>query len=192
MPLTPSPQPNLLPGAAGLRQAMRNLAAGVISVTTWCDGRPWALTVSSCCSVSLEPPTVLVCLLGRTVTARTIRAEGVFGLNILASDQTSVAELGAAPGTPKFIDVHCDQSLSDHVGSPVITGALVHLGCTLLRTFDVGDHAICVALVDRVTMLNTEKGPLIYAAQRYGDFAPKPGVMAYSLELGLTSHCAEW
>jgi flavin reductase ActVB len=180
------------PDPPALRHAMRNLATGVVSVTTWCDGRPWALTVSSCCSVSLEPPTVLVSLLGRSVTARCVRSEGLFGLNLLASDQIAVAELGAAPGTPKFIDVHCDRERTKTVHSPVIAGALAHLSCTLMEAVEVADHVICIALVDHVLLTNIGKSPLIYSAQRYGNFAPTPGAMAYSLELGLTSHCAEW
>lgn len=175
-----------------LRLAMRNLASGVVSVTTWNDGRPWALTVSSCCSVSLEPPTVLVSLLSRSVTARSVRSEGIFGLNLLGNDQVGVAEAGAAPGTPKFVDDHCDWERSGQVRTPVLAGSVAHLCCILLEAHEVADHVVCVALVDRVTLLNPGKGPLLYASQRYGQFVAKPGAMAYSLELGLTSHCAEW
>ena len=39
--------------------SMRALAAGVVTLATRFGGEPWGLTISWCCSVSLEPPQLL-------------------------------------------------------------------------------------------------------------------------------------
>ncbi|MGH2970263.1 MAG: flavin reductase family protein, partial [Solirubrobacteraceae bacterium] len=58
--------------AAAFKAAMRVLAGGVVMVTTRVDGRPWGLTISSCCSLSAEPPQLLVSLGSQTVTCREV------------------------------------------------------------------------------------------------------------------------
>src|SRR5690348_2681388 len=70
--------------------AMRALAAGVVIVTTRLDGRPWGLTISSCCSLSLEPPQLVVGLRSDTVSCQQILASGRFGVSILAADQKAL------------------------------------------------------------------------------------------------------
>jgi flavin reductase (DIM6/NTAB) family NADH-FMN oxidoreductase RutF len=47
---------------SAFREAMSLLAAAVVMVTTRIDGRPWSLTISSCCSVSVAPPMILISL----------------------------------------------------------------------------------------------------------------------------------
>ena len=48
--------------AEGFRAAMSRLAAGVVMVTCHVDDKPWGLTVSACCSVSMDPPLLPVSL----------------------------------------------------------------------------------------------------------------------------------
>jgi flavin reductase ActVB len=52
---------------AELKSAIGRLAGGVPLVTSWLDGRPWGLTMSAFCSVSIEPPRVLASLTTKTV-----------------------------------------------------------------------------------------------------------------------------
>jgi flavin reductase (DIM6/NTAB) family NADH-FMN oxidoreductase RutF len=54
------------------REAMSFLASGVVVVTASIDGRPWGMTVSSACPVSVDPPTMLVSLNTRTALARAV------------------------------------------------------------------------------------------------------------------------
>jgi flavin reductase (DIM6/NTAB) family NADH-FMN oxidoreductase RutF len=59
--------------ADGFRAAMSRLAAGVVMVTCHVDGKPWGLTVSACCSVSMDPLLLLVSLGSKTASARSVR-----------------------------------------------------------------------------------------------------------------------
>jgi flavin reductase (DIM6/NTAB) family NADH-FMN oxidoreductase RutF len=80
------------------KAAMRVLAAGVVMVTSRRDGRPWGLTISSCCSLTLDPPQMLVSLGSATVSCRSILEQRRFGISILAARQKELAQLGAAVG----------------------------------------------------------------------------------------------
>jgi flavin reductase (DIM6/NTAB) family NADH-FMN oxidoreductase RutF len=147
------------------RTALSTLPSGVVIVTTWLDGRPWGMTVSACCSISVEPPRVLVSLRQGSVTHDHVHEQGQLGINILGSDHKEVAELAARPGTPKFLDEHC--VAVEAGGVPQIRGALCHLACRVDETFPVGDHALVIAAVERLGGAAIGAEPLVYFDRGY-------------------------
>src|SRR5215471_13760757 len=81
-------------------ELMSAFPSGVAVVTTVDDGgRPLGLTCSSLCSVSLEPPLLLVCMDNRSRTLETILARRTFAVNLLHSGGREAADLfsGGAP-----------------------------------------------------------------------------------------------
>jgi steroid delta-isomerase-like uncharacterized protein len=154
-----------LPAVApeGFRRAMRLLAGGVAVVTTVVEDRPWGLTVSACCSLTADPPRVLVSLHSRTTSCRTIMDSGLFGVDLLGSDQVDVAQACSATGQPKFIDDRVDPGF-EHARSPVIAGALAHLDCKVTDAHGVGDHLLLIGLVQHTLSPRTheEITPLVY------------------------------
>ncbi|MBV8643533.1 MAG: flavin reductase family protein, partial [Candidatus Eremiobacteraeota bacterium] len=69
---------------------MRRFATGVAIVTTAHEGRIHGFTANAFASVSVEPPTVLVCV-NRVATAhRLISASQLFCVNILALEQRAL------------------------------------------------------------------------------------------------------
>lgn len=145
------------------RGAMRLLAGGVALVTTIVDGRPWGLTVSACCSLTADPPQVLVSLDSRTASCRAIVQDGSFGVDVLGSDQIGIAQQCSAHGRPKFIE----EAVAAGFGqsrSPVIAGALIHLDCELVDSHRVGDHMLLFGLVGAVVRPRGpgELAPLVY------------------------------
>jgi flavin reductase ActVB len=149
--------------ADAFRASMRLLAAGVVMVTTRVHEKPWGLTISSCCSISLEPPRLLVSLHRRTASCQAIVADGRFGVDVLSANQGALARHGAAPGAPKFIDEHCEDGTEQSL-SPMILGALCHLDCVVAEVFDGGDHAVILGAVHRVVHGKHAKRlrPLLY------------------------------
>ena len=145
------------------RASMRLLAGGVVMVTTRVNDKPWGLTISSCCSISLEPPRLLVSVARHTASCQAIVVDGRFGVDVLSAKQSPLARHGAASGAPKFIDEHCDEP-GEHSHSPMIVGALSHLDCAVSTIFDGGDHAIILGDVHHV--VHGEKAerrrPLLY------------------------------
>jgi flavin reductase (DIM6/NTAB) family NADH-FMN oxidoreductase RutF len=145
------------------KAAMRVLAAGVVMVTTWFEGRPWGLTISSCCSVTVEPPQILISLRSSSVSCREINRGRRFGVSILGARQKPLAELGAAVGVAKFIDDYCNDQ--EALRSPMIEGALYHLDCSVASTHSVGDHSVIIGRVLNVVFAPrgaTDRDPLLY------------------------------
>lgn len=155
------------------KNAMSALAGAVVMVTTYVDGRPWGLTISSCCSVTADPPQILISLRSDTVSCREITRAGGFGISMLSSDQRPVAELGAAVGTPKFVEDYCDGGDDVRTGPP-IAGALCHLSCSVSGSFEVGDHTVIVGQVDSVrTRREThDADPLLYFNRGFRELSP--------------------
>ncbi len=148
----------------GLREAMSGLAAGVCVVTTWVEGRPWGMAVSSCCSLSMRPALLLVCLENSRTATRAILEQQRFGVNILRADQEHVALRVSACGEPKFIDDFVLEGGA--VSTPKIGGVLSFLHCELYDAIAVGDHTIAIGEVADVT-LGYLADPLIYFRRRF-------------------------
>ncbi len=75
--------------------AMRNVANSVTVVTTNGHAGRFGATVSSFCSVSADPPTVLVCLNIEGQTAHAVAENGTFCVNVLPETEAETAKLFA-------------------------------------------------------------------------------------------------
>jgi flavin reductase ActVB len=147
------------------RTAMRSLPTGVVLVVVDFGEKPWAMTVSACCSLSATPPRLLVSLSRHTVTLREILQKRRFGVNILSSDQQALAEFGAAPGAAKFLAVEqLDARLARDRQFSYVYGALAYFECAVAAFYEVGDHEIVVADVEEVVMAEDGRPgtPLVY------------------------------
>jgi flavin reductase (DIM6/NTAB) family NADH-FMN oxidoreductase RutF len=167
---TDGPPAPAVPGHGdGFREAMRLLASGVVMVTTRLDGRPWGLTISACCSLSAEPPQILISLGSKTVTCRQVVATGQFGLSLLATRHRELAEAGAAPGVPKFVDDYCEDGDDPAERLPRVRGALYHLDCVVTDTREIADHTVIVGEVRHALSgaASGEADPLIYFDRTY-------------------------
>jgi flavin reductase (DIM6/NTAB) family NADH-FMN oxidoreductase RutF len=154
--------------------AMGQLPSGVVLVTVCVGGRPWGLTISSCSSLSAEPPQILISIGSRTVTCKEIVAGGRFGISVLGAEHREVATLGSATGVAKFVDEYCQACDSDGGEMPRVHDALYHLDCQLVAAHEHADHTVIVGGVDRAVAGPgaTVSDPLIYfdrAYRRIGD-----------------------
>jgi flavin reductase ActVB len=146
---------------------MSQLAAGVVMVTARVAGRPWGLTVSACCSVSMSPPLLLVSLQAQTALAKAVRSGGVFGVGILGEHQLDIARFGSTVGQPKFIERYCDASGETQVSStPIIADATAHIHCTVHKEVKAGDHLVFLGEVQQV-LLDGDAQPLVYHSKSY-------------------------
>lgn len=144
------------------RQALGQFASGVTVVATLdAEGRPQGLTVSAFCSVSLDPPLVLVCVDSRSETHGGFAASQLFGVSVLAEHQQDVSQ--------RFATLGPDKNTFDFArgpgGAPLVPGALAQLECRLFAAHDAGDHRIYVG---EVFSLAVNPGrPLLYHATGY-------------------------
>ncbi len=145
------------------RRALGQFASGVTVVTTRdAQGRPLGLTVSSFCSVSLDPPLVLVCVDKRSETHDGFEASRVFAVSVLAEGQEELARRFAFGGPAKFADAAL---ATGRAGVVLVPGALAHLECHVVSAHEAGDHTIYVG---ELAALSVSPGrPLLYHASGY-------------------------
>ncbi|GAA3245957.1 flavin reductase family protein [Streptomyces labedae] len=151
VPAAPCAQREPGPGAV-TAQAFKDLFAqvptGVTVITTSdTDGTALAgMTASAVCSLSLDPPLLLVCAANHSRTLAAIRSRGAFAVNILAQEQVQLAQRFADPGLTQA-DRFAGTSHQRADGLPVLDEALAWLTCRVEHAYPGGDHTILTAAV---------------------------------------------
>ena len=150
-------------GQDEFRAALGRFASGVTVVTTRdAAGRFHGITVSAFCSVSLEPPLILVCIEKVTGSHGAIEQSGIFIVNILDRSQQALSEHFALQLPEKFADIRYHPGVE---GIPVLDDALVNLECRVTKTYDGGDHSIYIAEVENSEI--KDGSPLVYFHGNY-------------------------
>ncbi len=144
------------------RDAMANFAGAVHVVATDGEAGRRGVTVIAACSVSDNPPTILVCLNRENGRNDAFRDNGVFSLNTLADrHQDMSADFAGLTGKPA--QERFDAALWDTIatGAPTLKDALAVFDCELVEAKDFATHRV---LFGRVTGLRVGDNlpPLIY------------------------------
>lgn len=151
--------------ADAFRAAMSRTAAGVAIIATDGPGGRSGATVSSFSSLSLEPPSVLVCIHLTSHTLAAIRRNRVFCVNVLREDQAAIAERFARDAEPRAARFALGAWTQAASGAPMLDGAVAHLDCRLAQEFVYGSHAIVVG--EASSALSHEGRPLVYSARAF-------------------------
>lgn len=149
---------------ARFRTALSRFASGV-SVVTATDpaGVAYGVTISSFCSLSLDPPLVLFCI-GKKTSCLAACAQGsAFIVNVLSEQQKHLSEAFARKEHDKFAGV--DFTIGGN-GCRVLTGCLATLECSRVDTYEGGDHLIVIGRVERMALAD-EAAPLLRYCARY-------------------------
>ncbi|MDF3313218.1 flavin reductase family protein [Rhodococcus sp. T2V] len=145
------------------KEAMAHVATPVAVVSSVDGGLPVGTTVSAFMSLSMTPPMVLVSLDKGSETLELVATSRRFGLNVLASDQTSTAlKFAKKGGVGKFNGVRWDL---DHE-VPRITGVAGWVACTVEQIVEGGDHMIVLGNVVAAEHVHGE--PLTYHGRVFG------------------------
>lgn len=143
------------------RDTMRRTASGVAVLTTDGVGGRAGVTVSTLCSLSMEPPSVIACVHRDSRALETILRNGVFVANVLAEDQEHVAKAFAGM-IPELRDNRFGNAAWTTLVSqaPALQGALANFDCKVASTFDFGTHRILVGEVTEI--VSKESDPLLF------------------------------
>lgn len=152
--------------APNLREALRRVPTAVTIVTTSVDGTLKGFTANAFASVSLDPPTVLVCVNRGSRSHPLIARAGRFCVNVLRLDQRALAERFAVSGAgDPFRETAYRIGAT---GAPVFADALAAIDCELAEEHLAGTHAV---LIGRVVATAVNDGaPLGYFDGAYRDF----------------------
>lgn len=149
------------------RAALGRFASGVTIVTTKDkSGRRHGITVSAFCSVSLEPPLVLVCIDKDTGSHHALEETDAFVVNVLREDQQYLSDRFASFLPDKFDTVKYHSGIDE---LPVLENVLANLECRLLYSHAGGDHTIFVGKIEKMTV--GDGNPLVYFHGNYRSLA---------------------
>ena len=148
---------------------MRLLAGAVNIITTVHNGRRYGMTATAVCSVSADPPTVLVCINKLASTHNAVSKSKTFCVNVLRADdwQLSTTFSGGQTGDARFKHGNWTRLAT---GSPVLIDALVSFDCRVAKSMVHGTHTVFLGQVEQ--MLIGQKGkPLLYSDGQYAKLA---------------------
>lgn len=148
------------------RDAMAPLASSVTVVTTGGDHGKAGVTVSTMCSLSLEPPSVIVCVHNMSHALKPILGNGHFVANVLSEDQSVVAKTFAGQVEEYRNDRFAVAEWASLVtGAPVLKDAMAAFDCNLVDRKPFGSHVILIGEVMGVA--SNAVLPLIYADRSF-------------------------
>lgn len=153
--------------ANAFREAMSRIAAAVHVVTTDGPAGRMGATVSAFCSVSDDPPTVLVCVNRTTRIHAAILTNRVFCVNTLSEGHESVSDAFAGRG-----QLDMDERFRRTTWTPLATGcpalddARLNVDCEIFSVSEVGTHSVIIGTVVDVRMRDPGRS-LIYIRRGY-------------------------
>ncbi|RTL47850.1 MAG: flavin reductase [Bradyrhizobiaceae bacterium] len=134
--------------AADFRAAMRNLAGGVSVITVGKGREITGMTVTSVSSLSVDPPTLIVCVNRESSSWPLLNRYGVFGVNILSAQQIEVAERfsgkGGLKGPERFAG---SQWIRRGSGVPLLVDSLASIDCEVEQIVERHSHGIVIGRV---------------------------------------------
>lgn len=153
-----------------MRPLMAGFPSGVVITTALhSDGQPWGMTCTSLCSVSLEPPILLVCLRCGSPTLDAIAASRAFAVNLLHDQARAFAELFASGAADRFDRVRW--AGGGATGGPhLLDAAHTIADCEVIDDSVVGDHAVVMGRVRAIHQLRPQR-PLLYGLRRYATWS---------------------
>jgi flavin reductase (DIM6/NTAB) family NADH-FMN oxidoreductase RutF len=150
------------------RHAMGALSAGVAIIACGEDEARAGCTASSLTSLSLAPPTLLVCLARSSSTLARLRETRAFSISLLAARHQALAHRfsghSGVHGARRF-DTAQWTTLS--TGAPVLADAVAAFDCLVEEVIERHSHTIVLGAV--VSLKEGAEEPVL--VRRHGEYA---------------------
>ena len=149
----------------GFRSAMRRVASTVNVITICAEGQPIGMTATAMSSLSLDPPSLLICINQAATMHKSMEDVSHFCVNVLHRDQEGIARMFAdrRQHALRFAagwDTDCARP-------PRLLDAQAALLCRRTDHHRFGTHSIFIGVVEAVT-LREDVSPLVYLNGEYG------------------------
>ena len=153
------------------KELMKRFASGVTLITFENGGKYSGLTVSSFCSLSMNPPLILICIDKEIPSHESLKNGSHFGVNICTSEQGKLAWDFANSNVDKNeLILSLNHNITEHK-VPLLNDCLASMECTIKETYEGGDHTIFVGQIEDGNF-DEESDPLVYYKSGLGDFKP--------------------
>lgn len=155
------------PATAGeFREAMSRIPS---SVSIVCTNGPQGIagfTCSAVCTVTDEPPTIMVCVNRKSAANAIIKGNGVLCVSSLGADQIGLSQMFAGVGRVPMNERFAGPNWAVlATGSPYCVTSRVALDCRVADIREMGTHSVIFAEVLSTAQADGE--PLIYHSRNY-------------------------
>lgn len=150
------------------KSAMRRLAATVSIVSTANQDGWHGMTATAVTSVSMDPPSVLVCVNTTASLHKVLHAGRRFCINLLRASQESYAGTFSSSkirGAERFAD-HAWKGSDEPESLPYLVDAQANLFCDIDQMVSYGTHTIFIGRVNAIR-IGELVSPLLYADGQY-------------------------
>ncbi|WP_028266936.1 flavin reductase [Arthrobacter sp. MA-N2] len=142
----------------------RQFITGVTVVTTKEGETPKGLAANSYCSVSIEPPLVLICVQKTSSTYPALFSSSHLGINILGTAQHETVRVFASKAADKFADLDWHEGPK---GSPLLNGSAASLEAEIQERFQAKTHTVFICRVRHAEI--DDSAPMVYKAGHFYD-----------------------
>lgn len=134
-------------------EAMARMPGPISLITTGAGADRKGLVASAVCSLSMDPPSLIVCVNKQASAHDSLVANGRFGVNILADRHKDLIRTLSSKAADRFAE---GQWCSAAENTPLLQDAAVAAACDLVAVHDGFSHSI---LVGRITDLRIHETP---------------------------------
>ncbi|GLR65608.1 FMN reductase (NADH) RutF [Acidocella aquatica] len=157
------------------REAMSRLGAAVNIITTTGPDGDAGFTASAVCSVTDDPPTLLVCVNKNASQHDAILAAGFLCVNVLTHEHQELSPMFAGVGNVPMAERFAQTKwLRLDTGAPVLESATAAFDCKIDQVVEVGTHSVIFCAVRAIHLGDTASG-LIYHGRAYHKVNPGKG-----------------
>ncbi|MEO5737535.1 MAG: flavin reductase family protein [Variovorax sp.] len=157
---------------AAFRAAMRRFASTVTIITAADHERRHGMTATAVTSLSMSPPSLLICLNQKTLLHDIMFRARRFCVNVLHREQVELSAAFSGAVAPEERFALGTWSRTED-GIPYLTDAQANLFCRKAAAIPYGTHTILVGQVEHVG-LRDAIAPLVYQDAAYCVTSPAP------------------
>jgi flavin reductase (DIM6/NTAB) family NADH-FMN oxidoreductase RutF len=170
-----------LASAPSLRDAMRHLVSGVCIVTPGLREDQTGMTVTSANSLSVDPPTMIVCINRYSSVWQRIQRYRHFCVSVLADHHKEIAERfagrGGLSGAARYAGANWSELAT---GAPVLEGALAAIDCDFESHIEWHTHVVVLGSVRALQIGDGDA--LVYSHRQFGSYsAARPNAAGSAL-----------
>jgi len=148
------------------RAAMARVGASVNIITSNGPAGKGGFTATAMCSVTDDPPTLLVCMNRRSAQCDLFLQNGVLCVNVLDHAHTDLAGFFAGKITEMQERYNAAEWDSLPSGNLALRDAVVSLDCRISTHHTIGTHHVIFAEVETIR-IRAEGNPLLYLDRGY-------------------------
>ncbi|PPK43051.1 resorcinol 4-hydroxylase reductase subunit [Trinickia symbiotica] len=153
------------PVGTSFRAAMRRIASTVTIITASDGHRRHGMTMTAVSSLSMEPPSMIICVNQSTFLHDILMSARHFCVNVLTHDQAEVSKAFSGASSPEE-RFSVGEWLTHGSGTHYLSNAQANIVCRKHAAIPFGTHTIFIGSADDV-MLGDDARPLLYRNAAY-------------------------